>query len=128
MKTNAVVWFEIYVNDMARARAFYEAVLQVTLEPAEKIAENWPELWMFPGENNASGASGALVRMVGDEESTGGGSTLVYFNCADCAEQISRVSEHGGRVIRDKFAIGPYGFIAIAMDTEGNRIGLHSMR
>lgn len=125
MKTNAVVWFEIYVADMARARKFYEAVLDVTLEPAEKIAEDWPEMWMFPGEEKASGACGALVQMNG--MSPGGGGTLVYFSCDDCAEQAHRVVASGGQLARDKFAIGPYGFIALAEDSEGNMIGLHSM-
>lgn len=125
MKTNAVVWFEVYVADMTRARTFYETVLKVTLEPAEKMAEDWPEMWMFPGEEAASGACGALVKM--DGVSPGGGGTLVYFSCDDCAEQASRVQASGGQVIRDKFAIGPYGFIALVADTEGNMIGLHSM-
>ena len=128
MNSNAVVWFEIYVNDMVRARAFYEAVLGITLEAAEKRQGDGPQMWMFPGDNNASGASGALVSVEGDEESTGAGSTLVYFNCADCAEQIARVSANGGRVLRNKHSIGSYGFIALAMDTDGNKIGLHSMR
>ncbi|WP_319783014.1 VOC family protein [Oceanisphaera sp. IT1-181] len=126
MKTNAVVWFEIYVADMARARKFYEAVLGVTLEPADKMAEDWPEMWMFPGEDDASGACGALVQMNG--MSPGGGGTLVYFSCDDCAEQAHRVVASGGQLARDKFAIGPYGFIALAVDSEGNMIGLHSMQ
>lgn len=128
MNTNAVVWFEIYVNDITSARAFYETVLGLTLEPAETRQGDGPLMWMFPGNNNASGASGALVRIEGDEESSGSGSTLVYFNCADCAEQIARVPANGGRVISNKHSIGSYGFIALAMDTEGNKIGLHSMR
>jgi predicted enzyme related to lactoylglutathione lyase len=57
----------------------------------------------------------------------GGGGTLVYFNCGDCAVEASRVEAAGGRVYKEKFAIGEYGFIAIAADTEGNTIGLHSM-
>lgn len=126
MKTNSVVWFEIYVAEMARARKFYEAVLGVTLEPADKMAEDWPEMWMFPGEDNACGASGALVKM--DGISPGGGGTLVYFSCDDCTEQAGRVLANGGQVMREKFAIGPYGFIALVVDTESNMIGLHSMR
>ena len=125
MKTNPVVWFEIYVADMARARKFYETVLDVKLEPAEKMEGDWPEMWMFPGEDNASGACGALVQMNG--MSPGGGGTLVYFRCNDCAEQAHRVVASGGQLARDKFAIGPYGFIALAEDSEGNMIGLHSM-
>ena len=126
MKGNAVVWFELYVADMARARRFYEAVLDVKLEQAEEMEGDWPEMWMFPGEEEGNGASGALVQMNG--MSPGGGGTLVYFRCDDCAEQAHRVTVHGGQLARDKFAIGPHGFIALAVDTEGNMIGLHSMK
>ncbi len=125
MKTNPVVWFELYVADMARARKFYEAVLGVKLEQAEAMEGDWPEMWMFPGEENANGACGALVKMEG--MSPGSGGTLVYFSCDDCAEQARRVVASGGQLVRDKFAIGPYGFIALAVDTEGNMIGLHSI-
>lgn len=83
-------------------------------------------MWMFPGEDNACGSCGALVQMNG--MSPGGGGTLVYFSCDDCAEQAVRVLTNGGQVMREKFAIGPYGFIALATDTEGNMIGLHSMQ
>ncbi|GHA15452.1 VOC family protein [Oceanisphaera arctica] len=125
MKGNAVVWFEIYVADMARARKFYEAVLDVKLEQPDKLEGDWPEMWMFPGEDEGNGACGALVQMNG--MSPGGGGTLVYFRCDDCAEQAHKVVASGGQLARDKFAIGPYGFIALAVDTEGNMIGLHSM-
>lgn len=126
MKGNAVVWFELYVADMARARRFYEAVLDLKLEQAEEMEGDWPEMWMFPGEEEANGASGALVQMNG--MSPGGGGTLVYFRCDDCAELAHKVVASGGQLARDKFAIGPYGFIALAVDTEGNMIGLHSMK
>jgi hypothetical protein len=59
---------------------------------------------------------------------SGGNSTLVYFSCEDCAVEAARVAESGGRVEKEKFSIGEYGFIALAFDTEGNMIGLHSIR
>ncbi len=126
MKGNAVVWFELYVADMARARKFYEAVLDVKLEQPEKMEGDWPEMWMFPGEEDGNGACGALVKM--DAVLPGGGGTLVYFRCEDCAQEAKRAAANGGHIVRDKFAIGPYGFIALVSDTEGNMIGLHSMR
>lgn len=58
----------------------------------------------------------------------GGGGTLIYFSCEDCAVETARVTANGGRVLRDKFAIGEYGFIAIICDSEGNTVGLHSMK
>jgi predicted enzyme related to lactoylglutathione lyase len=59
---------------------------------------------------------------------SGGNSTLVYFVCEDCAVEEGRVKPAGGRVEKSKFSIGPYGFVALAHDTEGNMFGLHSMK
>jgi predicted enzyme related to lactoylglutathione lyase len=72
------------------------------------------------------GASGSLVRMKG--VASGGNSVLVYFSCKDCAVEAARVVQAGGGMEREKMAIGQYGFIALAHDTEGNMIGLHSMQ
>ena len=120
---NPVVWFEIYVQDMARAKAFYEAVLGTTL----KRIENAPlEMFGFPMEEMGPGASGALVRM--DGIASGGGGTLVYFSCQDCAVEEGRVLPAGGAVVRTKFSIGQHGFISLVTDTEGNFIGLWSMK
>ena len=123
MQGNPVGWFEIYVQDMGRARAFYEAVLQLKLE---KLPSPEIEMWSFPMETNGRGASGALVRMEGFP--SGGNSTLVYFTCEDCAVEEGRVEGNGGRIQRSKMSIGQYGFISLAFDTEGNMFGLHSMR
>ena len=57
-----------------------------------------------------------------------GGSTLVYFMTEDCAVEESRVAKAGGRIDKKKFSIGQYGFITLAVDTEGNMFGLHSMK
>jgi hypothetical protein len=62
MKPNPVGWFEIYVQDSARAKKFYEAVLQTTLE---KLPSPELEMWAFPMAQDAAGAGGALVRMQG---------------------------------------------------------------
>jgi predicted enzyme related to lactoylglutathione lyase len=56
----------------------------------------------------------------------GGGGTLIYFSCVDCAVEESRVEAAGGRVLKPKMAIGAYGFISLVLDSEGNTIGLHS--
>ena len=122
MAPNPAGWFEIYVQDMTRAKAFYEAVFQTKLEPLSSSA---PELWSFPGDMTSYGAGGALARMEG--MASGGNSTLVYFSCADCAEEAGRVGAAGGKVMKEKFPIGQYGFIALAFDPEGNMFGLHSM-
>ena len=121
--TNPVGWFEIYVQDMPRAKAFYETVLATKLE---KLPAGDLEMFNFPMDPEAPGSTGALVRMQGVP--SGGGGTLVYFKCDDCATEAGRVPAAGGRVHKPKFSIGPYGFIALAVDPDGNMFGLHSMK
>jgi predicted enzyme related to lactoylglutathione lyase len=75
---------------------------------------------------NSYGAPGALVKMAGFP--SGGNSTVVYFHCEDCAVEEARAAGAGGRVQRSKMAIGEYGHISLVLDTEGNMIGLHSMK
>lgn len=123
MKHNPVNWFEIYVQDMARAKKFYESVLQLKLE---KIDNPDSEMWSFPMDVNRFGAGGTLVKMEGFP--SGGNSTMVYFICTDCATEASRVVAAGGRIHKPKISIGQYGFMALAFDTEGNMFGLHSMQ
>lgn len=123
MAHNPVIWFEIYVQDLARAKAFYESVFQVKLET---LGNPDSEMCSFTMEANGQGASGALVRKAGVP--SGGNSTLVYFSCKDCAVEAARVAKAGGSVKQTKVSIGQYGFIALAVDTEGNLIGLHSMQ
>ena len=123
MPVNPVIWFEIYVQDLPRAKAFYEAVLGKTLE---KLESPDLEMWSFPMSMEQSGSGGALVHMPGVP--SGGNSTLVYFYCDDCALEASRVATAGGRLQREKMSIGPYGYIALAVDTEGNMFGLHSLK
>ena len=123
MAKNPVSWFEIYVDDMERARKFYEGVLGVKLE---KLPGPDIEMFSFPMEENGAGAAGSLVHMDGFK--AGGNSTLVYFSCEDCATEEARVETAGGKVFKTKFSIGQYGFIALATDTEGNMFGLYSMK
>jgi uncharacterized protein len=124
VNSNPVGWFEIYVEDMKRARAFYEAVLATELNNLQGPVGIELEMWAFPMDQNKVGASGALVKMTGMH--VGANSTIVYFSCDDCAVEESRVKNAGGRVQRPKTPIGAYGHIALALDTEGNIFGLHS--
>ncbi len=125
MKSNPVAWFEIYVQDMDRAKRFYQSVFQTTLQPL-KAPFSGIELWMFSAERGGPGAGGALVKMAGFTPGAGG--TIVYFHSEDCAIEEARVAGAGGRVERPKFAIGEYGFVSLVVDSEGNMIGLHSMQ
>ena len=123
MKGNAINWFEIYVQDMERAKRFYESVFKVQLE---KLEGTELDMWGFPSDMNQYGATGALTKMEGMP--SGGNSTLIYFRCDDCAIEAARVKDAGGQIVREKFSIGQHGFIALATDSEGNMIGLHSMQ
>jgi len=121
MAVNPVIWFELYVDDMARARAFYETVFKVTLE---SMSDAGMEYYAFPMQNDQVGAGGALAKMEG--MAPGGGGTLIYFHCEDCAVEEGRVAGAGGTVLKPKMSIGSYGFMSLVLDTEGNTIGLHS--
>lgn len=128
MKENPIVWFEIYVQDMPRAKAFYEAVFQGKLSPLPNPnSKTLPdlEMWTFPSSMENYGAAGTLVKMPGCP--SGGNSTLVYFACQDCAIEAARAVANGGSIFKEKMSIGEHGFIAMVHDTEGNMIGLHSM-
>jgi len=125
MKTNPINWFEIYVRDLNRAKKFYETVFETELQ---KLNAPFPgiELLSFPMEENKYGATGALVKMEGFDSD--GNRTIVYFSCDDCAVEAERAVKAGGRIDRPKMPIGEYGFISLVIDTEGNMIGLHSMK
>jgi predicted enzyme related to lactoylglutathione lyase len=120
--SNPAVWFEIYVQDMARAKAFYETVFNVKLARLENPDL---EMWGFPSDMNSYGSCGSLVQMPGMP--SGGNSTIVYFHCEDCAVEAAKAAKAGGKLFKEKFSIGQYGAIALVYDTEGNMIGLHSM-
>lgn len=124
-KANAIGWFDIYVNDMNRAVQFYERVLQQTLSPiGDPTGET--QMMAFTTDMSVYGAGGALVRS--KQARPGAGGTLVYFSVQDCGVEADRVVDAGGKVVRPKFSIGEFGWIAVCEDTEGNLFGLSSMQ
>ncbi len=123
--SNPVNWFEIYVSNMGRAKNFYESVLNIQLGELGHPNDSTVEMKAFPSDMEKHGATGALVKMEGFP--VGANSVLVYFSCDDCSVEESRVESAGGRVEKTKFSIGEYGFISLAVDTEGNMFGLHSL-
>ncbi|MDT0552327.1 VOC family protein [Urechidicola vernalis] len=123
MKTNLVGWFEIPVSSMERAVKFYETVfgLNVHVEQFGPMLMGW-----FPHDDKKFGAGGALVY---NEEfykpSTEG--SLVYFNSEDVSIEVSRIEDAGGKVLQEKTLISEeIGYMALFIDSEGNRIALHS--
>lgn len=120
---NPIGWFEIYVQNMTRAKSFYQEVFCVSLLPLESPGM---EMLAFPMDQATYGSSGALVKMPGFDP--GANSVLVYFHCTDCAIEAQKAVKAGGILHRPKMSIGQYGYIALVIDTEGNMIGLHSMQ
>ena len=124
-KTNAVGWFDIFVDDLERAVTFYETVLATKLE---KMGDPTGETQMmsFPADMSVYGAGGALTKS--PHAAPGIGGTTIYFMTEDCAVVEARVAEAGGVVVRPKFSIGEFGFVSLCQDTEGNMFGLNSMK
>jgi uncharacterized protein len=125
MEMNPVGWFEIYVKDMNRAKTFYEKVLGLQLSKLPQSGDSLDDMWAFPMNQAASGASGALAKM--NDAPVGAGGTIIYFVTEDCGAAASRAKDAGGAIVKDKFSIGQYGNIALASDPDGNIVGFHSM-
>ena len=125
--TNPVSWFEIYVNDLQRARIFYETVLNIKLTDFHNPDSSQDiQMKHFPFDMQLYGATGALVKMEG--VLVGGNSTIVYFNSDDCSIEQARIENAGGKIHQAKMSIGQHGHIVLAIDTEGNMFGIHSMK
>ncbi len=129
-KENPGVWFEIYVDDMERAKKFYETVFETTLTDMSMpdSVGGGTKMLSFPSTMDMTGygASGALVKM--DNMKAGGSGTIIYLGAEDCSVEEARVESAGGKVLQPKMNIGEYGFIVLAVDTEGNTFGIHSMK
>jgi predicted enzyme related to lactoylglutathione lyase len=119
--SSALNWFEIPATDINRAMKFYGTILGTDLESFEMLPGY--QMAMLPSEN---GVGGALVEGEGYTPQAEG--TLVYLNAGDdLAGPLSKVEAAGGQVLVPKTDIGENGFFAYILDTEGNRVGLHSM-
>jgi uncharacterized protein len=125
---NRINWFEIPATDLKRARKFYSTVFAVemqTLPEYEELAVSEFEGVQSVFFPDSGGVSGCLAQGKGYVPSHQG--TLVYLNGgSDLSVVLERVEAAGGRVELPKISIGEHGFIAIFIDTEGNRVGLHS--
>ncbi|WP_228851177.1 VOC family protein [Aegicerativicinus sediminis] len=122
MKMNMVGWFEIPVADMDRAKKFYETVFQIDINVHDfgGLLMGW-----FPDRGQVPGANGTLIKQESYIPSKEG--TLIYFNCEDVDNELSRIVEAGGSIYLKKTQISPeYGYMGVFIDTEGNRIALHS--
>ncbi|PYF74025.1 VOC family protein [Pedobacter nutrimenti] len=123
-----VNWFEIYTSDFNRAKKFYAEVFKCELTdvPVSNEKHAHMEYATFPGDQSLGAIGGALVKL--DMAKPGVGGTLVYFDTKEIDTELSRVELAGGKVLRPKVSVGDFGFIALIEDTEGNMIGLRSMK
>jgi predicted enzyme related to lactoylglutathione lyase len=118
-KHNRLVWFDIPVADLDRSRAFYQAVLGIAVH-REKFGD-----YEFCVLDHQDGNGGCLVKAPGHVTASGG--VLCYLNVdGRIRDAVAHVGALGGKVVEPVHAIGPHGFRALVLDSEGNRIALHS--
>jgi predicted enzyme related to lactoylglutathione lyase len=122
---NAISWFEIPAIDLNRAQKFYETIFNIQMIPLETA--NF-QMRMFPVEDMMNGIGGALSKAEGYKPSASDG-PLVYLNAnPDVQNVLDKVETAGGKIVVPKTQISPeYGYMAVFIDTEGNRVALHSV-
>ena len=124
--TNAISWFEIPTTDLDRAQKFYETIFGIQLVPMD--FENI-QMRMFPLDDPMSGVGGTLVKTDGFHVPSATGGPLIYLNGnPDVQTVVDKVEAAGGKVTVPKTKISDeYGYMAVFLDTEGNRIAVHSV-
>jgi predicted enzyme related to lactoylglutathione lyase len=124
---SAVSWFEIPATDLTRATRFYETIMEVQLIPMD--LENI-KMRMFPVGDMINDIGGAIVDSGGFHKPSGTDGVLIYLNGnPDVQHVLDKVETAGGKIFLPKTEISPeFGYMAIIIDTEGNRIGLHSIQ
>lgn len=121
--TNSLNWFEIPVRDMARAKHFYQVIFSIHMDEMEMMGM---KMAGFPGEPGSGKVSGALVQSESHIPSAEG--VVLYLNAnPDMSPVLERIAQEGGQTVLPKTMISPeIGFMAFFIDTEGNKVGLHS--
>ena len=123
MEQNIVGWFEIPVTDMDRAKAFYDQVFQINIQVQDfgGTLMGW-----FPWAEGKPGANGSLIQHQSYKPSSTDG-VLIYFSSPDLQQELDRVEAAGGKILKAKTQISPdVGYMALFLDSEGNRVALHS--
>jgi predicted enzyme related to lactoylglutathione lyase len=118
---NQIVWVDIPVVDLDRAIRFYSGVLGAPVKREELPGEMM--IGLFPAAEDS--VSGCLFSSATDKPGDHG--PLIYLNAQGRLDQaIATVESNGGKILLAKHQIGPYGWRAIVLDSEGNRVALHS--
>jgi uncharacterized protein len=123
---HAISWFEIPTTNIDRAQQFYETIFNIKLNPLDM-----PNLKMrmFPLDNPMEGIGGALCYAEGFYKASATDGPLLYLNGnPDVQHVLDKVEAAGGKILVPKTQISEdYGYMAVFLDTEGNRIALHSV-
>ena len=121
--TNSLNWFEIPAVDIKRAKKFYQDIFKIKMDEMEMMGM---QMAFFPWKDGSGKANGGLCKSKMHKPSKTGGA-VVYLNAnPDLSTVLKRVEKAGGQVTIPKTAIGGNGFMAFFIDSEGNRMGLHS--
>ena len=122
---NALNWFEIAVNDIARAKKFYDQIFGIEMAQREMMGM---QMAFFPTDDSTGKVSGALVQS--ELHIPGNEGVLIYLNGnPDLAQALGRVEGAGGQVVMPKtFVSNEVGYMAFIIDSEGNKVGLHSFK
>jgi predicted enzyme related to lactoylglutathione lyase len=122
---NAISWFEIPTQDLDRAQKFYESIFQIQMIPLDTPQI---KMRMFPLEDRM-GVGGAIVHNKDFYKPSASDGPLVYLNAnPDVQPVLDRIEKAGGKIVIPKTLISPeYGHMAMFLDTEGNRVALHSI-
>ena len=121
--TNSLNWFEIPANNIERSKKFYATIFDIQLFD---MAMGDTKMALFPATPNSGKANGALAQSPNHKVSTEG--TMVYLNANPNMDGVlAKVEAAGGKILLPKTSIGGNGFMAYIQDTEGNKVGIHSM-
>ena len=123
---NAISWFEIPTTDINRAQKFYETIFSISMMPMDLPNI---KMRMFPLDDMMTQVGGALVDSGGFHKASATDGPLIYLNAnPDVQNVLDKIQGAGGSIMVPKTEISPeYGFMAVFMDTEGNRIALHAV-
>ncbi len=123
---NAISWFEIPATDIDRAQKFYETVFQIKMQPMDFQSN---KMRMFPIDDPMKGIGGTIIDSGGFHKPSATDGPLIYLNGNPNVQIfLDRVEAAGGKIMVPKTEISPeYGYMAVFLDTEGNRVALHSV-
>lgn len=122
--TNSLNWFEIPAIDITRSKTFYQTIFGMEMEDQEM---GDAKMAFFPWVAGSGKATGALVQSPNHKPSMEG--SIVYLNANPNMDNVmAKVEAAGGKILVPKMSIGDHGNIAFIMDTEGNNIGIHSVK